>query len=358
MKALPNLDFIRAIAVLCVVFSHVLLASNISVPGVRDIGWIGVAGVFIFFVHTSLVLMWSLERRPHTLDFYIRRVFRIYPLAILAILAAIAFHAPVGGTTDHFFRYVPPARPLALLNALLLMGNLPHSPLYLPVSVMWSLIYELQMYLTLPFLYFFVLRRFSLWPLLLGWLCIAAACHRLIPQVVAHNIVLCTLYFLPGIMAFVLFARNRPVLPAWLMPAALASALFIFMLNPGWRQGDWLCLAVGLGLPSFCQITSRWLIRASHEVATYSYSIYLMHPFALVLGIYLMPHRPLPLQLAVFAVSLTVLSIAAYHMVEKPMIQRGAQLAQRVEVWLEQLAAAITPQKPKDSAALEPSPTE
>ena len=43
----------------------------------------------MFFVHTALVLMWSLDRRPHILDFYIRRIFRIYPLAIFAVLCAL-----------------------------------------------------------------------------------------------------------------------------------------------------------------------------------------------------------------------------------------------------------------------------
>src|ERR1017187_9066946 len=58
---------------------------------------IGIFGVLLFFVHTSLVLMYSMRRSHLTgfalvKDFYIRRFFRIYPLSILAVLMAVALH--------------------------------------------------------------------------------------------------------------------------------------------------------------------------------------------------------------------------------------------------------------------------
>lgn len=355
MKALPNLDFIRAVAVLSVVFSHILLAYHVVWFRHREIGWIGVVGVFVFFVHTSLVLMWSLERKPHTLDFYIRRVFRIYPLAALAILVTILTHAPVGGTPEKFFEYVPYKNSGQLISAFLLIGNLTHY--YLPVGVLWTLVYEMQMYVTLPILFFFVRRNFSLWPLLVFWLFIYAECHQLF-RGAPHNFFLCIPYFLPGIMAYVGFGRRRPILPALLLPIGLAVLWIVFMFYPGWRQGSWLCLALGLCLPSFRQMTSRWLILASHEVAKYSYSIYLAHSFSLVLGIYLMPHRPVVLQLAVVLISLIVISLATYHLLEKPMIQLGARLAQRAELRFEQHEAPIKRRKPEDRAIFEPRPTE
>jgi peptidoglycan/LPS O-acetylase OafA/YrhL len=355
MKALPNLDFIRSVAVLSVVFSHVLIAYHVLWIGRWEIGWIGVAGVFVFFVHTSLVLMWSLERKPHTLDFYIRRVFRIYPLAALAILVTILFHVPVGGSPGDFFEYVPYQNRGQLISAFLLIGNLTHY--YLPVGVMWTLVYEMQMYVTLPIMFFFVRRNFSLWPLLVYWAFIYAECHQLF-RGVPHNFFLCIPYFLPGVMAYVGFGRRRPMLPAWLLPIGLTVLWFVFVLHPGWRQGSWLCLVLGLSLPSFRQMTSRWLIRASHEVAKYSYSVYLAHPFALVFGIYLMPHRPLALQLSIALISLIVLSVSSYHLLEKPMIQLGARFAQRAELRFEQHEAPIKRRKPEDRAIFEPRPTE
>ncbi|MCW5872531.1 MAG: acyltransferase, partial [Candidatus Eremiobacteraeota bacterium] len=98
----PNLDYLRAFAVLCVVGSH----------WCESMGWLerlsklfggtqlGHTGVLLFFVHTSCVLMMSLERLPPangwqtTLRFYVRRAFRIYPLSTVTLCLVLFFHFP------------------------------------------------------------------------------------------------------------------------------------------------------------------------------------------------------------------------------------------------------------------------
>ena len=333
MRDLPNLDFLRAVAVLSVVAEHILLAYGVQRLGYWPIRWMGVVGVFLFFVHTSLVLMWSLERKPHTLDFYIRRAFRIYPLAIAAILITILFHAPVAGSATAYFHFAPPPSLGNLLGSLLLIPNLMGN--YQPVSVLWSLPYEVDMYVCLPLLFFFLQRNLSLPPLLLFWGLEIAICRPLFPGA-AHNFFLAVPYFLPGVMAYVSYSRYRACLPGYLLPPALLLLWAVFMLHPGWRQGDLVCLAAGLGLPFFLQIRTAWLARASHEIAKYSYGMYLAHPFAIVLGLYLLPHRPLAVQLAVSLGSLAVLSVGAYHGLERPLMRVGSRLAQRAERAFEQ----------------------
>jgi peptidoglycan/LPS O-acetylase OafA/YrhL len=59
----------------------------------------GQLGVLLFFIHTSLVLMMSLARLEKSegglaARFYIRRAFRIYPLAIVAVLSVVALQIP------------------------------------------------------------------------------------------------------------------------------------------------------------------------------------------------------------------------------------------------------------------------
>jgi peptidoglycan/LPS O-acetylase OafA/YrhL len=94
------------VAVISVVVEHTL--RSLGVLRLGPVPYLGVTGVMVFFVHTTLVLMWSLERKPNTLDFYIRRVFRIYPLALLAIAIVMIFHAPVAGTAYQPFHYADP----------------------------------------------------------------------------------------------------------------------------------------------------------------------------------------------------------------------------------------------------------
>jgi len=277
--------------------------------------------------------MWSMERKPHTLDFYIRRIFRIYPLALLAGFATVAFHAPVAGTPTVYFHYQPSAGLGSLVTGLLLFPNLYGD--YTPMSVMWSLPYEVEMYLALPLLFFFIRHNFSIWPLLLYWAFTVAICRPLFHGQ-AHNFFLCIPYFLPGVMAYVGFGRGKPFLPAWLLPLALIFCWSIFMARPGWRQADFLCLAVGLGLPAFHQITAAWLCTASHYIARYSYGMYLAHPFAIVLGLYCMPHQPLAIQLGVMLGATAILSVGAYHLLEHPLIQVGSWIAGRAERRYEQ----------------------
>ena len=217
MRDMPNLDFVRSVAVISVVVEHTLLALNIRRIGPYDLSYLGVLGVLVFFVLTALVLMWSLERKPHTLDFYIRRFFRIYPLAWAVILVALIFHAPTGGTELQFFAYADPTWKQVIGQSMLIRFS--HHML---VGVMWSLPYEVEMYLLLPAVYFFVRKNFSLWPLLLIW-CLILWNALVVPSD-RHNFAVAMGYFLPGVMAYVGFGRWKPRLPGWMLSLFLCHA--------------------------------------------------------------------------------------------------------------------------------------
>ena len=95
-----NLDLLRAVAVTLVLAQHLLNRFYFAKLGLSGPP-IGTFGVLIFFVHTCLVLMYSMERSnlgglPLALNFYIRRIFRIYPLSIVAVLAAVALRLDSG----------------------------------------------------------------------------------------------------------------------------------------------------------------------------------------------------------------------------------------------------------------------
>jgi peptidoglycan/LPS O-acetylase OafA/YrhL len=341
-RDVPNLDLVRSMAVISVVIEHILLALKITQVGPFPITYFGVIGVFLFYVLTALVLMWSLERKPHTLDFYIRRFFRIYPLAILTLLIAIAFHAPVAGTPTSYFQYQHPGLFDFIIQSALMQDLItaPHTI----CGVMWSLPYEVQMYLVLPILFFFVRRNFSLWPLLLLFGLILLNARR--TPSYTHNFTVAAGYFLPGVMAYIGFARWKPRLPAWLLPLFLIALWALMLPRMNFHHGWIFCLIVGLSLPLFRQFDSRWVTRPSAQIAKYSYGIYLMHPFAIVVGIYLLRAYSLPIQLLGVLIPLIVLPIFMYHAIEHPMIRFGSHLARRAVIRFEQSEPQQLPDLP------------
>ncbi len=148
---LRNLDLLRSCAVLLVACSH-------FVP--TCLRWsdhgMGRLGVMVFFVHTCLVLMMSMERGlvaelPSIRTFYLRRAFRIYPLSILTVLAVTCLHIPV----DPFCPFQHPSG-VELLSNLGLIQNLTRARSL--VGPLWSLPWEVQMYFALPFVFLLVSR--------------------------------------------------------------------------------------------------------------------------------------------------------------------------------------------------------
>jgi peptidoglycan/LPS O-acetylase OafA/YrhL len=325
MRDLPNLDFVRSVAVSTVVVEHTLMLIGMDRIGPYPVPYFGVLGVLVFFVLTALVLMWSLERRPHTLDFYIRRWFRIYPLAWAMMLLALIVHAPTGSG----FVYAQPG-----LREILLQATLFRVSGHELVGVMWSLPYEVQMYLLLPVLFFFVRRNFSLWPLFLLWGLVVSS-SLAVPSA-THNFVVALGYFLPGIMAYVAFGRWKPRLPGWLLPMFLVGMWAIFLYHCNFHKGWWFCLIMGLGLPLFRQIKSEWVLAPSRQIAKYSYGIYLTHPFALAVGFHLLRSHSLPVKLLGAVGPLVVLPVLAYHLLEHPMIRLGSRFAAKAEAKYEQ----------------------
>src|SRR5579862_2325059 len=144
-----NLDLLRSCAVLFVFASHLMEAFPGFRIGGHQFSYLGLWGVLLFFVHTSLVLMFSLERQEQRLPgqpiywpFLIRRCFRIYPLSILMVLFVVAFALPVGTMRGGQFLPIHPGWSGLVANLLLVQNIFGWSVL----APLWSLPYEMQMY--------------------------------------------------------------------------------------------------------------------------------------------------------------------------------------------------------------------
>lgn len=319
-KESPNLDLLRTCAIGLVVLSHVLLfvtdGKSSSLYNFHTMGRIGVA---IFFVHTTLVLMMSLERQGAGAGpFMIRRLLRIYPLSV-AIVALMTLFSLVEG------------RPIDLgkvLSNLLLIQNLtgaastPHT--------LWTLPYEVQMYLLLPVLY--TVTR-SARPL--QWTALILAGTVVAASISGIQLVQYVSCFLPGMLAFVLGRRTSATLSPWLLFLVVGTAILVIpaLVAAGLPETPlfWvMCLLLGLIIPLCRQLASKPLARAGNVVATYSYSIYLTHLLAFGYAFGGLIPGPWFVQWGVFLAMLAGLPCLTYRYIEKPGIDLGIKLAQRI----------------------------
>lgn len=337
---LPNLDALRAFAVLLVLADHVLetcasLDGGSFHPFDRSLGRLG---VLLFFVHTSFVLMGSLERGGSagwTLarEFYVRRAFRIYPLAIVCALAVVA--AGVPARPWEAFRF-PGAHDLAA--NLLLVTNLTGSPEVL--APLWSLPVELQMYVLLPAIFLIARSRdparvAAIYLLALG---AALVLPRLSPRL---GLVAYAPCFMAGVVGFAMMDRLPARLPAWAWMPFLGTLAIAFVALEAAAGGHRLlmqaaaCLAVGVAIPAFAQPTNVAFNRATRAIAKYSYGIYLFHLPALWLAFFRLPLESRVAQSLVAFVTLATLAVGGYHLIEAPLIRRGARLSRRlVQGWI------------------------
>jgi peptidoglycan/LPS O-acetylase OafA/YrhL len=308
--------------VLLVYFAH-LRQFVVTLP--IQLYQIGRFGVLIFFAHTCLVLLYSLERSPYppglaTLNFYVRRLFRIYPLSIVTVAAVLLLQIPAApNLTYHALSTKEVTSNLALVQ------NLTNDSTAL--LVMWSLPWEVQMYAILPLLFFGFQRRSVWWGLAL-WL--AAVVGYVVFRV---QLVMYAPYFLAGLIAYQIMRRPRRfTLPAWLWPVALAAVTVLYAV--AWRSkppipllGADLCsLILGLTIPLFREAPESLFTRAGHLIAKYSYGIYLAHTPVMWFTFVKLAWAPLALRTVLLVVMSVGVPVALYHLLEHPLILAGVRL--------------------------------
>jgi peptidoglycan/LPS O-acetylase OafA/YrhL len=350
-RELPNLDLLRSLAVLLVASGHTFMYGGRQ----NWCGWGGLTGVSMFFVHTCLVLMFSLERDPHVGRFYVRRAFRIYPLWLVILALTILVKLPISPAYAPTFRYYA-APPMEVLNNVFLTFNLfclhRGSPVFQTganiVGASWSLAVEMQMYLFLPVLFFFIRSVRRLWPLLMLDIFIIAY-NRMTLGADNSSLQACVPFFLPGVMAYVLLHKQRPIFPSWIYPIYLLSYIALHYRYGTLRATCFFCLFLGLTQPLFQQVTWKPLLRTAHLIARYSYGIYLCHMGAIVIGFYYLRNCNRVERAAGYLAFMIAAPVFFYHTVEKPMIVLGSKLARRIERGRE-------PAMTEEALSLEPVP--
>jgi peptidoglycan/LPS O-acetylase OafA/YrhL len=227
------LDVLRGVAALCVVFDHL---SYYVLQHVRNevYHWFnpGDYGVFVFFLISGYIVPASLERKGSVRSFWVSRVFRLYPLYLLAVGIAVALFLAHFGS----LRGEDADPETSVLSQLLMMSNVLAGQ-NLP-NVVWSLSYEMVFYLLLTALFMArIHKRSSRYAL--GFAVAAVALGGILPQAYFTNNVgtprlialMADLIVLAG-LAVAVALRGMPRL----LGAALAAVVGLTLLafNGGW----------------------------------------------------------------------------------------------------------------------------
>jgi peptidoglycan/LPS O-acetylase OafA/YrhL len=313
--------------------------------GLFEPGLLGILGVAIFFVHTSLVLMQSLARRePYLsdwalhLDFYIRRGFRIYPLSILIVTVVYFFKLPLAHLQPHQLSEGRYGLSVLFANLALVQNCLQNGEILGPL---WSLPFEVQMYLVFPALYLMVRAGVGSSAAIFGWaiVCmISLEAARLLPKINAHLAPLALPdmprvipMFLPGAIAYANGIRAKRTVSWWWMLVFLAFSMALTAMRVERIRFAFICLGLGVMLPFLRECAVAWLVKVAGIGARYSYGIYLMHYPCMWFAFVVCNGWSLPLQWSIFSASLAVTCFVLYHFVEKPFINLGAAIADRYQ---------------------------
>ena len=338
------LDGLRGLAALAVVIHHVGIVED------------GHFAVMVFFVISGYCITASAESSLRAESgfsaFMIKRVRRIYPPYLLALLFFVVTRILKGAGHPHSIFSRPPVDWLQNITLTQWLSDLVHPVLWpgqnpqLFVAAFWSLNYEEQFYLVMGLCLLAVVRlRIPLVIPVLALGAVGIVWNWLVPgnwicglfiEYWAHFALGSTLYFvlcrytaaayrrafIAGVLVIGLFCGARIVLhPADAYDAMRAMVELTFLAG--------VCLTLYCLRPFSARISASRLWRPVAALGTISYSLYLIHQFNLNL-IATIAHRVLPGESPQFLtwtliVSLHVaLGTVFWSLCERPFLRRPA----------------------------------
>jgi peptidoglycan/LPS O-acetylase OafA/YrhL len=333
----PDIDGLRAIAVLSVVIYH-------AVPGAMPGGYVGVDVFFVIsgYLITKLIAA-DIERNRFSIaSFYVRRTKRIFPALFVVLLTTLVLGfilltpaelAQLGRTTAATAAFVSN---FAFWQD---TGYFDTAAETKPLLHTWSLAVEEQFYVLWPLALLLIYRR----PLARVWLTVSIAASFAVSVYMTARHQPTAFFLLPPraweLLVGAVLALGmvpRPSGHSWRTPAALVgltsivSATLLFDSSsafPGWSAllpvlGTALVISAGDGGGN---AVARHLLarRAMVFVGLISYSLYLWHwPLLSLARVTQRGHLSVPVALAIVLVA-TVLSALTWRFVETPLRARG-----------------------------------
>ena len=281
------LDYMRVFAFISVLIGHkfepemaaMLSASadhallNTIATFLYNICYGGAAGVIVFFITSGYIITHVLQTESSP-DFLIKRLFRIYPLYIAAVIIEALTYYPFTGTIETSLKI--------LIPRMLLIGDFFETP-YALGGVEWTLRVELVFYLFMALLKATGILGRTTW-LPLALLAVTLTLYAL-PEFPAADqwlhgyFTLYAPFLFIGICLYLLQTKKSP---AYLcLPVIITiTALFIknlAILHPAWS-------VFNFAIPAVLIFISAWLgrkhlpdSRVLRLLSNMTYSIYLFH---------------------------------------------------------------------------------
>jgi peptidoglycan/LPS O-acetylase OafA/YrhL len=346
---ITSLEGLRGLMSFWVLLGHVSLAFGWRL-GLLDRNTLAVD---VFIMLSGFVIARLIGRRPESYRHYIlRRGFRLFPLYLLTLLAAtlllplqVEAWTAVSALSSQNIERLSLANEaithlpghllshLVLAHGLIPDSVLPHAP-YTLLGQAWSISLEWQFYLLAPLLMASIAR--PRWRML-GAAVIAAlllTAHGMTNAYLGNRIEL----FLAGMASSLAFER-REQSRQWLLFAVACGAFAV------WRQGllQVVPLLMWFAVILTVAISHLPLLRLGHRLLSarvfahlgeISYSIYLIHMFPLMIGIWVASRagfslHALPTQLTIMAFTVgasIALAEASWRWLEQPAIALGNRL--------------------------------
>ena len=318
----PELDGLRAIAVLGVIASH---------SGLIGLGWVGVDIFFALsgYLITGILLdgkTTSAGAREFFVPFYMRRALRILPLAWMVVLVMAALRNEWSGVW-WYLGYV--------------VNWLPASPPPRDLGHFWSLAVEEQFYTLWPALVFFASSR-TLWRATIALIALDVALRLAVtlwpPEFATHQWCdLATFARADSLLIGALLAQRERRggfgdAARWAWPVCIGAALALGAVRVGERSGasaalvynlKWPIVALGCGAGLLGVLTRpprllRW--RVLVWLGSISYGIYVFHA---LFGRWLHAHFTLAQAHIIFALQLAFtlpLATLSWYLFESPLL--------------------------------------
>ncbi|MBI3825222.1 MAG: acyltransferase [Candidatus Rokubacteria bacterium] len=361
---LVSIDALRGLAALGVVAFHAGLAgAYFGAPGLggRVLAFVasfGGAGVWLFFVISGFCihLRWAKARasgqaaRVDFLEFWRRRIRRLYPPYLVALAAYVAVLAVEG-------RLAPsPFSAFDVGMHLLMLHNLDGRTVFTLNGVFWTLAIEEQLYLA----YFLLLRLRARWgwPATIGcclaaraaWFALALVVHRVFGAKILVTEAAAPQWFIWALGALSVEAALGLVrLPPWTrsgwlavggVGAAGAVSYALRVADPAgglakllWLVGDPLWgIAFFVVVNAAVGLERRWtlgrapgLVGLLAAVGFFSYSLYLTHELVLAHAVaWIRPGLPFVVGAVIFSALSVAVARAFFQVFERPFLSRAA----------------------------------